>query len=60
MMPKKLWKNFSAAPHRAMFFGGALQVVAVMMWWLLEMTTRYGVIGHPMVWPIAPGPFMLI
>ena len=38
-----------------MFFGGAMQVVAVMMWWLLEMTTRYGVIGHPMVWPITPG-----
>jgi uncharacterized protein involved in response to NO len=48
------WKIFSAAPHRVMFFGGALQIVAVMVWWLVEMLTRYGVIGQPIIWSIMP------
>jgi uncharacterized protein involved in response to NO len=55
MMLAKLWRNFTAAPHRVMFFGGALQTFAVMAWWLTELVTRYGVAGHPFVWPIAPG-----
>lgn len=37
-----------------MFMGGALQSVAVMLWLIMEMTTRYGVIGHPVDWPVAP------
>jgi uncharacterized protein involved in response to NO len=48
------WKNFTAAPHRVMFFGGALQIVAVMLWWLFDMATRYGVAGQPLAWSIAP------
>lgn len=55
MILAKLWHNFTAAPHRVMFFGGALQTIAVMVWWLSELVTRYGVAGHPFVWPIAPG-----
>ncbi len=47
-------KVFTAAPHRVMFFGGALQVVAVMVWWLLDMAGRFGVAGHPIVWSILP------
>lgn len=38
-----------------MFLGGALQSVAVMLWLLVEMATRYGVAGHPMDWPVLPG-----
>jgi uncharacterized protein involved in response to NO len=53
-MPIKLWNSFTAAPHRVMFFGGALQAIAVMLWWLYELLTRFGIAGHPAVWPIAP------
>ncbi len=45
--------NFIAAPHRVMFFGGALQSLAVMLWWVLELLMRYGLVGKPMAWPIA-------
>ncbi len=37
-----------------MFFGGALQTLAVMVWWIVELTTRYGIVGHPIAWAIAP------
>jgi uncharacterized protein involved in response to NO len=53
-MPIKLWNSFTAAPHRVMFFGGALQAVAVMLWWLYELVTRFGIVGHPASWPIIP------
>ena len=49
------WSNFTAAPHRVMFFGGALQIIAAMVWWLLDLVTRYGVAGQPIVWSIMPG-----
>ncbi|MDP1633917.1 MAG: NnrS family protein [Gallionellaceae bacterium] len=48
------WQVFTAAPHRVMFFGGALQAVAVMLWWLVELATRYGIVGEPVDWPLAP------
>lgn len=51
----KSWNNFTAAPHRVMFFGGAVQAIAAMMWWLIELVTRYGVAGQPFAWSIAPG-----
>lgn len=51
----KSWNNFTAAPHRVMFLSGALQTVAVMIWWLADMATRYGVAGHPITWSIMPG-----
>lgn len=54
MTISKLRHTFTAAPHRVMFFGGALQSIAVMVWLLLEMATRYGVAGHPIDWPVAP------
>lgn len=52
--PVKLWHRFIAAPHRVMFFGGALQTLAVMLWWLIELVTRYGIVGPAIAWPIAP------
>jgi len=48
------WKNFTAAPHRPMFFGGALQTVAVILWWFIELVTRYEVAGHHIEWSIMP------
>lgn len=47
------WHIFTAAPHRVMFFGGALQSIAVMLWLLVETAARYGMIDH--IWPVAPG-----
>jgi len=43
MLIPERWNNFTAAPHRVMFFGGALKTIAVMVWWLIELATRYGV-----------------
>lgn len=54
MIPAKFWSTFTAAPHRVMFFGGALQTVAVMLWWLTELVTRYGLTGHYINWSIVP------
>lgn len=48
------WKTFSAAPHRVMFFGGALQSLAVMLWFMTELLTRYQVFGHGINWTIGP------
>lgn len=50
----KHWNSFIAAPHRVMFFGGAVQTIIVMLWWIAELLTRYGTIGTPMAWPVAP------
>lgn len=36
----RLWSTYTAAPHRVMFLPGALQVVAIMLWWLLDMEIR--------------------
>jgi len=57
-----LWNTFTAVPHRIMFFGGALQIIAVMLWWLIELATRYGIAGHPMAWttPAAAHAFLVI
>lgn len=54
MMISKLWSDITAAPHRVMFFAGAPQTIAAMVW-LIEPATRYGVAGHPLGWSIAPG-----
>jgi len=36
------WQVFTAAPHRMMFFAGALQVILVMGLWLVELAGRAG------------------
>jgi len=35
------WRTFSAAPHRMLMFGGAVQFVASLAYWLVELTGRY-------------------
>lgn len=47
------WRTFTAAPHRVMFFGGALQAMATMLWWLADLTMRYG-LGRTVEWTVAP------
>jgi uncharacterized protein involved in response to NO len=42
-MPAHLLKKlpFTAAPHRMLFFAGAIHIVLVMAWWLMELGGRY-------------------
>lgn len=47
-------KTFTAAPHRVMFFGGAIQTLLAMLWWLFELTTRYVFPAHMVSWPLFP------
>ncbi len=54
MLSAKSWQSFAAAPHRVMFFGGALQTLAVMLWWLTDLVTRYGIAGQAIDWPVPP------
>jgi uncharacterized protein involved in response to NO len=44
-MLKSFWQTFSAAPHRMMFFGGMLQLVLTIAWWLTELLSMYGLVG---------------
>ena len=37
-----LWRIVSAAPHRLMFFGGILQLLLTISWWLSELLGRSG------------------
>ena len=48
----RTWQAFTAAPHRVMFFSGAVQGVATMLWWLFELSGRYGLLAHPGAWVI--------
>lgn len=49
-----MFRHFIAAPHRVMFFGGAVQTLLVMLWWLFELTTRYVFPAHTVAWPLFP------
>lgn len=43
---------FFAAPHRVMFFAGAVQALAVMVFWALELGGRYAGFWPAPVWPL--------
>ena len=53
---KSFWKTFSAAPHRMMMFGGAVQLVATLLYWSIDLFGRY-----TSLWPapvtVLPGMF---
>ena len=38
--PTPYKRVFTAAPHRMLFFGGAVQVLLAMGWWLFELLGR--------------------
>lgn len=40
-MASTFWQTFSAAPHRMMMFGGAVQLLAVLLYWSAELVGRY-------------------
>ena len=43
-----LWQIFSIAPHRLMFFGGAVQLVATLLFWCIELIGRTTELWHPL------------
>ncbi len=47
-------QHFIAAPHRVMFFGGALQILLAICWWLFELVTRYLLPQYAVAWPLFP------
>ena len=49
-----MFKSFIAAPHRVMFFGGAVQTLLAMSWWLFELGTRYLLPQYSVSWPLFP------
>lgn len=63
MLISERWQIFTAAPHRVMFFGGALQAVAAMVWLLAELGSRHVLSWQAVAWKIAPGvahPWLMI
>lgn len=49
-----LLKTFTATPHRMFFFGGVMQSVLIMLWWLIDLGGRYGGWYPPISWSVAP------
>jgi len=46
--------HLSAAPHRSLFLAGALQGVLTVLWWIFDLTGRYGIAGSMTGWSVAP------
>ena len=46
--------HLAAAPHRSLFLAGAVQGVLTVLWWLFDLTGRYGIAGSITGWEIAP------
>lgn len=46
--------SFFAAPHRVMFFAGAVQTLLTMGVWVLELGARYADLYTPLAWPLPP------
>lgn len=49
-----VWQHMAAAPHRSLFLVGALQGVVTLLWWVFDLTGRYGILGAAPVWSVAP------
>ncbi len=50
----KIWNMFSSAPHRMFFFGGVVQSILIMTWWLADLGGRYGGFYAPIAWTVSP------
>ncbi len=55
------WEVLASAPHRMLFLLGTVQIVAAMLWWLVELAARSGWVpaGAPVV-PAAWGHLFLM
>lgn len=40
-VPKFSWQAFTAAPHRVFFFSGAVQLLLPVLFWFIELGSRY-------------------
>jgi len=50
----KSWNTFSSSPHRMFFFGGVVQSILTLMWWITDLAGRYGALYLPISWTISP------
>lgn len=41
-----VWKHLAAAPHRSLFLMGAFQAVLTVLWWVMELAGRAGVVEN--------------
>jgi uncharacterized protein involved in response to NO len=48
------WRLLSSEAHRLMFFFGALQAVAAVLWWSIDLGARYVGWYAPPVWSVPP------
>ena len=46
--------HMAAAPHRSLFLAGALQGVLTVVWWVFDLTGRYGLAGTMTNWSVSP------
>jgi uncharacterized protein involved in response to NO len=51
---KKSWQTFTAAPHRMMFFGGVMQALLAVLWWVADLGGRFGSLYAAAGWSISP------
>jgi len=49
----KIWRIFSAAPHRMFFLAGTMQSLCVMIWWLVDLGGRFGQHYAPVNWSMS-------
>jgi uncharacterized protein involved in response to NO len=52
--PRASLRLLANVPHRFFFLLGAVQAVAVMLWWLLDLGGRYAGLYAPMAWTVPP------
>jgi uncharacterized protein involved in response to NO len=52
--PRLVWETFTAAPHRMMMLGGAIQGVLALLWWSIDLLGRYGGMFSAVEWAIPP------
>ncbi len=53
MKTPEIWNTFSSAPHRMFFFGGVVQSILTLTWWLVDLGGRYGGFYVPISWTIS-------
>jgi uncharacterized protein involved in response to NO len=52
--PRAALRLLARVPHRFFFLLGAVQAVAVMAWWLLDLGGRYAGLYAPFAWTVPP------
>lgn len=58
-----IWKYLSAAPHRSLFLMGAFQAVLTILWWVIELAGRAGLmesVSFSSIMPIWVHGFLMV